>query len=159
MKFQIHGGIATPRSLAAPRKPRTRRPTSVVVRGGRGRGRGKKSGSPNTHMQSSRREIEAPRCSGSTQHRAMLVEAFHEHRMLNSLLQRLGEEGACPLRLLEDDGDWTRDQFWAVIKSLRHASRSREILKVLGDSVSWQVSTFELAGAFLVSSELGGALG
>ncbi|XP_018721857.2 pentatricopeptide repeat-containing protein At4g14190, chloroplastic [Eucalyptus grandis] len=134
IKFQIHGGIGAALSLAlAAPKPHTRRPTSLAVHGGGNGGGGgicggKKSRSPDTRFRS-RHEIEAPR-RGSAQHRAILVEAFHEHRRLNALLQRLGEEGSCPLRLLEGDGDWTRDQFWAVVKSLRHASRSHEVLKV-----------------------------
>ncbi|XP_030533883.1 pentatricopeptide repeat-containing protein At4g14190, chloroplastic isoform X2 [Rhodamnia argentea] len=128
IKFQSHGGIGTALSLAlAAWKPHRRRTASFVAHGSKD-GSSKKSRSPNTHLQS-RHEIETPRCS-SAQHRAVLVEAFHEHRRLNSLLQRLSEKGSCPLRMLEDDGDWTRDQFWAVVKSLRHASRSLEILKV-----------------------------
>lgn len=39
--------------------------------------------------------------------------------------------GSCPLRLLRDDGYWNRDQFWAVVDFLRHASRSHQILRVL----------------------------
>ncbi|KAF8014157.1 hypothetical protein BT93_H0103 [Corymbia citriodora subsp. variegata] len=161
IKFQVHGGIGTAFSLAlafAARKPHARRTASIAVHGGGGGGNssGKKLGSPNTHLQS-RHEIETPRCS-STQHRALLVEAFHEHQRLNSLLQRLGEEGSCPLRMLEDDGDWTRDQFWAVVKSLRHASRSHEILKVFNmwkDRISSRLTEFNYETIILLLCEEG----
>ncbi|CAN8324420.1 unnamed protein product [Cochlearia groenlandica] len=54
----------------------------------------------------------------------------NHHRILNSLLRRLNRPGSCPLRLLHEDGDWSKDHFWAVIRHLRHSSRHDEILPV-----------------------------
>ncbi|PON95521.1 Pentatricopeptide repeat [Trema orientale] len=70
------------------------------------------------------------RRTSSTEHTTLLVDTFHEHRMLKSLLRRLSKMGSCPLRLLRQDGDWTKDHFWAVVAFLRHHSRSMEILQV-----------------------------
>ncbi|CAH8336211.1 unnamed protein product [Eruca vesicaria subsp. sativa] len=53
-----------------------------------------------------------------------------DNRFLNSLPRRLNHPGSCPLRLLQEDGDWSKDQFFAVIRFLRHSSRLHEILPV-----------------------------
>ncbi|KAL1219284.1 Pentatricopeptide repeat-containing protein [Cardamine amara subsp. amara] len=54
----------------------------------------------------------------------------HNHRFQNSLLRRLNRPGSCPLRLLQEDGDWSKDRFWSVIRFLRNSSRLHEILPV-----------------------------
>ncbi|XVE81219.1 hypothetical protein DITRI_Ditri15bG0045300 [Diplodiscus trichospermus] len=72
----------------------------------------------------------APDGSSSKTHTTLLVETYHHHRRLKALLERLEKRDACPLQILRDDGDWTKDNFWAVIRFLRHASRSSEILQV-----------------------------
>ncbi|XP_028759560.1 pentatricopeptide repeat-containing protein At4g14190, chloroplastic [Neltuma alba] len=66
----------------------------------------------------------------SLQHKTLLVETYHEHRILKSLLRKLQQQDSSPLRILEEDGDWSKDQFWAVVRFLKHASRSKEILQV-----------------------------
>ncbi|KAF3456699.1 hypothetical protein FNV43_RR01353 [Rhamnella rubrinervis] len=66
----------------------------------------------------------------STRHTTLLVETFHEHRRLKSLLGKLSKKDSCPLRLLSEDGDWSKEQFWAVVEFLKHASRFNEILQV-----------------------------
>lgn len=40
------------------------------------------------------------------------------------------EKDSCPVQLLRDYGDWTKDQFWAVVRFLTHASRSKEIFQL-----------------------------
>ncbi|KAG7615908.1 Pentatricopeptide repeat-containing protein chloroplastic [Arabidopsis thaliana] len=55
---------------------------------------------------------------------------LHHHRFLSSLTRRLSLSGSCPLRLLQEDGDWSKDHFWAVIRFLRQSSRLHEILPV-----------------------------
>ncbi|XP_024197326.1 pentatricopeptide repeat-containing protein At4g14190, chloroplastic [Rosa chinensis] len=54
----------------------------------------------------------------------------HEYHKLKALLEILMEKECCPLQVLRGDGDWTRDQFWAVIRFLIHASRPKEILQL-----------------------------
>ncbi|CAK7348103.1 unnamed protein product [Dovyalis caffra] len=65
----------------------------------------------------------------STKHTTLLVESFHEHKRLKSLLDNL-KNNQNPLQLLQQDGDWSRDHFWAVIKFLKHSGRSNQILPV-----------------------------
>ncbi|KAJ4886411.1 hypothetical protein Rs2_26159 [Raphanus sativus] len=50
--------------------------------------------------------------------------------LLNSLRRRLRHPGSCPLRLLQEDGDWSKDQFFAAIRFFRHSSRLHHILPV-----------------------------
>ncbi|XVF37893.1 hypothetical protein REPUB_Repub20aG0050300 [Reevesia pubescens] len=71
-----------------------------------------------------------PHDSSSKTHTTLLVETYHHHRRLKALLERLEKEDSCTLQILGDDGDWTKDNFWAVIRFLRHASRCNEILQV-----------------------------
>ncbi|XP_050238614.1 pentatricopeptide repeat-containing protein At4g14190, chloroplastic-like [Mercurialis annua] len=66
----------------------------------------------------------------STKHKTLLVESFHEHQRFKELLARLNKKGSCPLLMLEEDGDWSKDHFWTVIRFLRQCSRSDEILQV-----------------------------
>ncbi|KAL5542711.1 hypothetical protein UlMin_010421 [Ulmus minor] len=68
--------------------------------------------------------------SSSTEHTTLLVETFHEHRKLKSLVKRLCKKDSCPLQLLREDGDWSREELWAVVRFLNHASRAKEILQV-----------------------------
>ncbi|KAI5350140.1 hypothetical protein L3X38_003031 [Prunus dulcis] len=67
--------------------------------------------------------------SSSTKHTTLLVETFHEHQRLKALLQKL-INGSCPLQLLGEDGDWTKDQFWAAIRFLKRTFRFNEILQL-----------------------------
>ncbi|XP_043812284.1 pentatricopeptide repeat-containing protein At4g14190, chloroplastic-like, partial [Manihot esculenta] len=66
----------------------------------------------------------------STKHRTLLVESYHEHKRLKILLAKLNKKGSCPLEMLQDDGDWSKDHFWAVIRFLKQSSRTKEILQV-----------------------------
>ncbi|KAI9115166.1 hypothetical protein K1719_014179 [Acacia pycnantha] len=68
--------------------------------------------------------------SASLQHKTLLVETYHEHRILKSLLRKLQKQDSSPLHILQQDRDWSKDQFWAVVRFLKHASRSKEILQV-----------------------------
>ncbi|KAK9009707.1 hypothetical protein V6N11_036235 [Hibiscus sabdariffa] len=71
-----------------------------------------------------------PDAGSSRTHTTLLVETYHHHRRLRALLEKLEKEGSCPLQILRDDGDWTKNDFWAAIRFLKHASRSNEILQV-----------------------------
>ncbi|KAF2318081.1 hypothetical protein GH714_041421 [Hevea brasiliensis] len=66
----------------------------------------------------------------STKHKTLLVESYHEHRRLKVLLAKLNKKGSCPLEMLQDDGDWSKEHFWAVIRFLKLSSRSKEVLQV-----------------------------
>ncbi|KAG4163007.1 hypothetical protein ERO13_D01G146401v2, partial [Gossypium hirsutum] len=66
----------------------------------------------------------------SKTHTMLLVETYHQHCRLRALIEKLEKEGSCPMQILGDDGDWTKNDFWAAIKFLRHAFRSNEILQV-----------------------------
>ncbi|XP_010440519.1 PREDICTED: pentatricopeptide repeat-containing protein At4g14190, chloroplastic-like [Camelina sativa] len=66
----------------------------------------------------------------TTQPTSLLSDDYNHHRFVSSLTRRLGRPGSCPLRLLQEDGDWRKDHFWAVIRFLRHSSRLHEILPV-----------------------------
>ncbi|KAF4357074.1 pentatricopeptide repeat-containing protein At4g14190, chloroplastic-like [Cannabis sativa] len=68
----------------------------------------------------------------NTQHTTLLVDTFHEHRILKNLFNKLDKTDSCPLQLLKQDGDWTKQNFWAVVTFLRHHSRSLEILQLFG---------------------------
>ncbi|XP_010532713.1 PREDICTED: pentatricopeptide repeat-containing protein At4g14190, chloroplastic [Tarenaya hassleriana] len=72
----------------------------------------------------------AAEATSPAKHTTMLVESYHEHRYLSSLLRRLCRRGSCPLRLLQEDGDWSKDHFWAIVRFLHHSSRFHEILPV-----------------------------
>lgn len=71
------------------------------------------------------------RQDSSTEHTTLLVETFHEHRKFKTLLKRLSKNDSCPMRLLREDGDWSKEHFWAVVRFLRHGSRTKEIVQVL----------------------------
>ncbi|KAK8338188.1 hypothetical protein V6Z12_A09G233600 [Gossypium hirsutum] len=82
-------------------------------------------------------------CSSKT-HTTLLVETYHHHRRLRALIEKLEKEGSCPMQILGDDGDWTKNDFWAAVKFLRHAFRSNEILQY--DDISVCLKTMELDG-------------
>ena len=79
-----------------------------------------------------------PPPSNGTRHTSLLVEKYNynEHQRLRDLLEKLSNTNSCPLQILSDYGDWSKDQFWAVIKFLIHASRSPEALQVRSLSLS-----------------------
>ena len=88
--------------------------------------------------------------SSSDPHTTLLVETFHDHRGFKTLLKRLTREGSCPLRMLEEDGDWTKDHFWAVVRFLTKASRANEIPQVLSSFIALYLFVL-LCLLFLVS--------
>lgn len=65
-----------------------------------------------------------------SKHRTLLVEAYHVHRSLRILLEKLQKQDSNPLNILNEDGDWSNDHFWAVVNFLQNASRFAEILQV-----------------------------
>ena len=77
------------------------------------------------HLQLSHRD-------NPTKHTTLLkIESFHENDSLELFIQKLSNKASSPLQLLRDDGDWGKQQFWAVIGFLKRASRSSEILQVI----------------------------
>ncbi|CAK7348932.1 unnamed protein product [Dovyalis caffra] len=62
-------------------------------------------------------------------HTTLLVECFHEHKRLQSLIHNLKSNHNNPLQLRDQDGDWSEDRFWAVIKFLKLSARSNRVLK------------------------------
>ncbi|GMH20262.1 hypothetical protein Nepgr_022103 [Nepenthes gracilis] len=58
-----------------------------------------------------------------------LAENFANGRF-ESLTQKLNKKGSSPLQVLKDDGDWSEDQFWAVIEFLAQTSSFEEIPRV-----------------------------
>ena len=96
-----------------------------------------------------------PPPSNGTRHTSLLVEKYNynEHQRLRDLLEKLSNTNSCPLQILSDYGDWSKDQFWAVIKFLIHASRSPEALQVRSLSLSLSLShthTHTLTKKFLL---------
>lgn len=71
----------------------------------------------------------------STKHATLLVESYHEYQALNALIQRLNRKVSCPFQILQRDGDWTKDHFWAVVKFLKNSSRIKQISQVLSLSL------------------------
>ncbi|XP_061338692.1 pentatricopeptide repeat-containing protein At4g14190, chloroplastic [Gastrolobium bilobum] len=65
-----------------------------------------------------------------SKHTTLLVETYHVHHSLRILLAKLQKEDSCPLRILTEDGDWSKDHFWAVVRFLKKASRFTEIVQV-----------------------------
>ncbi|KAK7256302.1 hypothetical protein RIF29_29743 [Crotalaria pallida] len=65
-----------------------------------------------------------------SKHTTLLVETYHLHHSLRILLQKLDNQHSNPLRILIQDGDWSKDHFWAVVKFLQNASRFSEIVQV-----------------------------
>ncbi|GMP78184.1 hypothetical protein CsSME_00034224 [Camellia sinensis var. sinensis] len=58
------------------------------------------------------------------------VDTFHENMDLKTLLEKLKKRGSDPLQILKDDGDWTKDHFWAVLRFLLESSRSKDVPQV-----------------------------
>ncbi|TKY47802.1 Pentatricopeptide repeat-containing protein [Spatholobus suberectus] len=63
-------------------------------------------------------------------HTTLLVETYHLHDSLRALLAKLEKEDSHPLHIIAEDGDWSKDHFWAVVRFLKNASRFTEILQV-----------------------------
>ncbi|KAK8313836.1 hypothetical protein V6Z12_D01G135900 [Gossypium hirsutum] len=80
-------------------------------------------------------------CS-SKSHTMLLVETYHQHRRLMALIEKPENEGSCPMQILGDDGDWTKNDFWATVKFLKHAFRSNEILQVASSASALVSSCF-----------------
>ncbi|XP_039135255.1 pentatricopeptide repeat-containing protein At4g14190, chloroplastic [Dioscorea cayenensis subsp. rotundata] len=64
------------------------------------------------------------------QHQSLLVEAYHHTNSLKTLLAELSMKNSCPIRLLERDGDWLRDQLWVAVRFLIEEERPVDALKV-----------------------------
>ncbi|XP_076911436.1 pentatricopeptide repeat-containing protein At4g14190, chloroplastic-like [Bidens hawaiensis] len=47
-----------------------------------------------------------------------------------TLFEKLNHKDSDPVRVLEADGDWTKELFWAVVGFLNQTSRSSQVLKV-----------------------------
>jgi len=65
-----------------------------------------------------------------SKHRTLLVETYHHHDSLRALLAKLEREDSSPIHILAQDGDWSKDHFWAAVRFLKNASRFAEILQV-----------------------------
>ncbi|KAK8259507.1 hypothetical protein V6Z12_D13G061300 [Gossypium hirsutum] len=78
-------------------------------------------------------------CSSKT-HTTLLVETYHQHRRLRALIEKPENEGSCPMQILGDDGYWTKNDFWAAVKFLRHAFRSNEILQLQSQVASCTIA-------------------
>ncbi|XP_010278447.1 PREDICTED: pentatricopeptide repeat-containing protein At4g14190, chloroplastic [Nelumbo nucifera] len=68
--------------------------------------------------------------TNSTKHTTLLVETFHENQKLKDLLGKVRRNDSNLLQILKNEGDWTTDQFWAVVRFLKETSRFREVLQV-----------------------------
>lgn len=64
------------------------------------------------------------------QHKDLLVETFHYNTRLKDLIEEVSVEGSNPIEVLERDGDWTKDQLWAVVVLLLEDERVQEAIKV-----------------------------
>ncbi|KAM7266176.1 hypothetical protein ACFE04_004073 [Oxalis oulophora] len=94
----------------------------------------------------------------NTKHTTLVVESYHQHQSLNELIVRLKRKGSCPLQLLTEDGDWTKDYFWAVIVFLVNTSRSSEILQVFnmwGNIEKSRINEFNYAKVMRLLGEEG----
>ncbi|XP_068665878.1 pentatricopeptide repeat-containing protein At4g14190, chloroplastic [Aristolochia californica] len=66
----------------------------------------------------------------SAQHTTLLVDSFHQNQSLRALLAKLRRKGSDPLQLLKDEGDWSKQHFWAVMNYLKETFRIKEALQV-----------------------------
>ncbi|RDX83167.1 Pentatricopeptide repeat-containing protein, chloroplastic, partial [Mucuna pruriens] len=66
----------------------------------------------------------------NSKHTTLLVETYHLHDSLRALLAKLEKQDSQPLHILAQDGDWSKDHFWAVVRFLKSTSRFSEILQV-----------------------------
>ncbi|KAF8393960.1 hypothetical protein HHK36_020162 [Tetracentron sinense] len=88
--------------------------------------------SPSTtlHLKSHQLQAFSTPPSNSTKHTTLLLETFHKNQTVKALIEKLHEKDSNPLQILKDEGDWSKDQFWAVIRFLQQTSRSKEVLQV-----------------------------
>lgn len=63
-------------------------------------------------------------------HKDLLVETFHYNNRLKDLIEEISRDGSDPAEILERDGDWTKDQLWAVVVLLLEDERVTEALQV-----------------------------
>ncbi|CAK9139713.1 unnamed protein product [Ilex paraguariensis] len=64
------------------------------------------------------------------------LETSHQiQRLKRTLLQKLRHRDSDPLQILKYDGDWSKEQFWAVVRFLKQTSRTKEVLQVFD---SWK---------------------
>ncbi|KAI3890165.1 hypothetical protein MKW92_037136 [Papaver armeniacum] len=49
---------------------------------------------------------------------------------LKDLVNKLNQEESNPLQILRDEGDWSKDEFWTVIRFLKETSQYNQILQV-----------------------------
>ncbi|XP_077226995.1 pentatricopeptide repeat (PPR) superfamily protein [Tasmannia lanceolata] len=73
--------------------------------------------------------------NNSTEHTTLLVESFHQNQKLKALVEKLRAKDLNPLHLLRHEGDWTKEQFWVVMKFLKETDRMKEALQVFD---SWK---------------------
>ncbi|KAM0004281.1 putative tetratricopeptide-like helical domain superfamily [Helianthus debilis subsp. tardiflorus] len=59
---------------------------------------------------------------------------LHENWTLKrTLFEKLKHKDSDPVRILEEDGDWSKELFWAVVGFLNQTSRSNQILQVFDE--------------------------
>lgn len=62
----------------------------------------------------------------------------HIHRTSNlkrTLFEKLKHKDSDPVQILEEDGDWSKELFWAVVGFLNQTSRSNHVLQVIFCSI------------------------
>lgn len=64
----------------------------------------------------------------------------HYPERVSSLEKFKTKKDSDPVLVLEEDGDWSKEQFWDVVSLLRQSSRSREIPEVFGMWKSRKIS-------------------
>lgn len=64
------------------------------------------------------------------QHKDLLVETFHYNKILKDLIEEVSIEGSNPVGILERDGDWSKEQLWAVVVLLLEEERVEEAIQV-----------------------------
>ena len=87
--------------------------------------------SSHSHSRLQTHHLQLSHNNNPTKHTTLLVETLHENERLGVLIQKLSNKDSSPLQILRDDGDWNKQHFWAVIRFLKDASRSSEILPVI----------------------------
>ncbi|CAJ1850243.1 unnamed protein product [Sphenostylis stenocarpa] len=65
-----------------------------------------------------------------SKHTTLLVETYHLHDSFRAFIAKLQREDSNPLHILAQDGDWSKDHFWAAVRFLQNSSRFAEILQV-----------------------------
>lgn len=84
---------------------------------------------PHSHVQTHHLHLSLR--DNPSKHKTLLAETSHENERLGVLIQKLNNKASSPLQTLSEDGDWSKQQFWAVIRFLKRTSRSGEILQVI----------------------------